>query len=140
MYKRQAQASDPTKDFDPPKDFDPIKDLDPIEAAVPAEAASPAPAPAKAASADATATTATTAATSATSASGAPPTNAAPPAGRVIHGRVLGPEAIPVPGAAVTLIDTAGRQLDRTLSDGDGRYSVRVPERGSFVAVSYTHL
>ncbi|MEV0277371.1 MFS transporter [Streptomyces sp. NPDC050610] len=61
--------------------------------------------------------------------------DAAPPAGRVIHGKVLGPDAAPVPGAAVTLIDTAGRQLGRTLSDSGGRYSVRAPEAGSFVVI-----
>ncbi|MFE7114049.1 MFS transporter [Streptomyces sp. NPDC057654] len=87
---------------------------DPIEAAVPAEAVGDDADPAHPAETAA---------------------EAAPPAGRVIHGRVLGPDAAPVPGAAVTLIDTAGRQLGRTLSDGGGRYSVAAPEAGSFVVI-----
>ncbi|MEV0265145.1 MFS transporter [Streptomyces sp. NPDC050617] len=96
---------------------------DPIEAAVPAEAVG-----------DAT-TVANTATIADAPASPDSAAEAAPPAGRVIHGRVLGPDAAPVPGAAVTLIDTAGRQLGRTLSDGGGRYSVPAPEAGSFVVI-----
>ncbi|MFI0814406.1 MFS transporter [Streptomyces sp. NPDC021098] len=55
--------------------------------------------------------------------------------GSVIRGRVLGADGTPLADAAVTLIDTGGRQLGRTVSGRDGRYSVTAPGSGSVVLI-----
>ncbi|MGO4425623.1 collagen binding domain-containing protein [Streptomyces sp. MCAF7] len=48
---------------------------------------------------------------------------------------MLGSGDVPLPGAAVTLIDNTGRQLGRTVSGPDGRYSLAAPDAGSFVLI-----
>ncbi|MET8181608.1 MFS transporter [Streptomyces sp. NPDC005336] len=68
----------------------------------------------------------------------APATAAEPGAvatGSVIHGRVLGPGDSPLADAAVTLIDTGGHQLGRTVTGHDGRYRVTSPATGSLVLI-----
>lgn len=55
--------------------------------------------------------------------------------GSVIHGLVLGSDGSPLADAAVTLIDTGGRQLGRTVSGRDGRYTVAAPGSGSVVLI-----
>ncbi|OMI40291.1 putative membrane transport protein [Streptomyces sparsogenes DSM 40356] len=60
---------------------------------------------------------------------------AAPLIGGGVQGRVLGHGDAPLPDAAVTLIDNTGRQLGRTISGPDGRYSLAVPGAGSFVLI-----
>ncbi|MDX3225544.1 MFS transporter [Streptomyces sp. ME19-01-6] len=60
----------------------------------------------------------------------------APLAGGGVQGRVLGPGDAPLAGAAVTLIDNTGRQLGRTVSGPDGRYSLAAPDAGSFVLIA----
>ncbi|MFI0775133.1 MFS transporter [Streptomyces sp. NPDC021212] len=56
-------------------------------------------------------------------------------AGSVIHGRVLASDGTPLADAAVTLIDTGGRQLGRTVSGRDGGYTVAAPGSGSVVLI-----
>nr|WP_245245277.1 MFS transporter [Streptomyces palmae] len=72
---------------------------------------------------------------------GAPETTGADPvpeavslSGSVVHGRVLGPGG-GLSGAAVTLIDPAGRQLGRAICACDGYYTLHAPEPGSFVII-----
>ncbi|MGR3934770.1 MFS transporter [Streptomyces sp. BRA346] len=55
--------------------------------------------------------------------------------GSVIHGRVLGSDGAPLADAAVTLIDTGGRQLGRTVSGRDGGYTVAAPGGASVVLI-----
>ncbi|BBJ40983.1 hypothetical protein SSPO_037010 [Streptomyces antimycoticus] len=55
--------------------------------------------------------------------------------GGVIHGRVLGPGGGPLADAAITLIDTGGRQLGRTVTGRDGRYRVPAPDTASVVLI-----
>ncbi|EFL23263.1 membrane transporter [Streptomyces himastatinicus ATCC 53653] len=55
--------------------------------------------------------------------------------GSVIHGRVLGSDGAPLADAAVTLIDTGGRQLGRTVSGRDGEYTVAAPGTASVVLI-----
>ncbi|MGW5698133.1 MFS transporter, partial [Streptomyces asiaticus] len=55
--------------------------------------------------------------------------------GGVIHGRVLGPGDTPLADAAVTLIDTGGRQLGRTVTGRDGRYHLPAPDTASVVLI-----
>ncbi|MEU1801369.1 MFS transporter [Streptomyces sp. NPDC019937] len=55
--------------------------------------------------------------------------------GSVIHGRVLGADGTPLADAAVTLIDTGGRQLGRTVSGSDGGYTVTAPGSASVVLI-----
>ncbi|MCG0284605.1 MFS transporter [Streptomyces sp. PSAA01] len=55
--------------------------------------------------------------------------------GGVIHGRVLGPGGTPLADAAITLIDTGGRQLGRTVTGRDGRYRVPAPDTASVVLI-----
>ncbi|RNG28924.1 MFS transporter [Streptomyces botrytidirepellens] len=55
--------------------------------------------------------------------------------GSVIHGRVLGSDGAPLADAAVTLIDTGGRQLGRTVSGRDGTYTVAAPDTASVVLI-----
>ncbi|MET9080766.1 carboxypeptidase-like regulatory domain-containing protein [Streptomyces sp. NPDC004237] len=59
-----------------------------------------------------------------------------PAAGVPVYGRVLAAfGGVPVPGAVVTVIDPAGRQLGHALADSAGRYTVHVPAAGSYVLV-----
>lgn len=55
--------------------------------------------------------------------------------GSVIHGRVLGPGDTPLADAAITLIDTGGRQLGRTVTGRDGRYQLPAPGTASVVLI-----
>lgn len=45
-------------------------------------------------------------------------------AGPAAHGRVLTSEGWPIPGATVTAVSIDGRQLDRALAAGDGRFEL----------------
>jgi MFS family permease len=53
-----------------------------------------------------------------------------------IAGHVRDGAHAPVPGAAVTLISPAGRQLGRSLAQGDGSYAVAAPGAGSYVLIA----
>ncbi|MEV0219345.1 MFS transporter [Streptomyces sp. NPDC050704] len=53
-----------------------------------------------------------------------------------VHGFVRGAESAPVPRAAVTLISLAGRQLGRSVAQGDGAYAVDAPGTGSYVLIA----
>ncbi|MCO8307281.1 MFS transporter [Streptomyces sp. RKCA744] len=68
---------------------------------------------------------------------GAPgvPADASALTGSVIHGRVLGVGGAPLADAAITLIDTSGRQLGRTVTGRDGRYRVPAPDATSIVLI-----
>ncbi|WP_413807196.1 MFS transporter [Streptomyces sp. OE57] len=55
--------------------------------------------------------------------------------GSVIHGRVLGPGDTPLADAAITLIDTGGRQLGRAVTGRDGRYRLPAPDAASVVLI-----
>ncbi|MFF8904731.1 MFS transporter [Streptomyces olivaceoviridis] len=52
-----------------------------------------------------------------------------------IGGQVRDGAGVPVPGTAITVLDTTGHQLARTTSRGDGWYAVDIPERGSLVLI-----
>jgi RND superfamily putative drug exporter len=51
----------------------------------------------------------------------------------VVHGFVRTAEGEPVEGAAVTLLTSGGRQLDRVVSLADGAYIVSVPAPGTYL-------
>ncbi|WP_308295731.1 MFS transporter [Streptomyces odontomachi] len=53
-----------------------------------------------------------------------------------IDGRVHTADGTPVPGAAVTLISPTGRQLGRSVAEGDGAYTVSAPASGSYVLIA----
>ncbi|MET9910404.1 MFS transporter [Streptomyces sp. NPDC006476] len=53
-----------------------------------------------------------------------------------VRGFVRGAESAPVPQAAVTLISLAGRQLGRSVTQGDGSYAVDAPSVGSYVLIA----
>ncbi|MCQ9135304.1 MFS transporter [Streptomyces hilarionis] len=59
-----------------------------------------------------------------------------PSAGIPVHGFVRGAESAPVPQAAVTLISLAGRQLGRSVAQGDGSYALDAPGTGSYVLIA----
>ncbi|WP_329456710.1 MFS transporter [Streptomyces sp. NBC_01497] len=63
---------------------------------------------------------------------GAPPL----PEGTPVHGLVRSAEGAAVPGAAVTLISLAGRQLGRSVARPDGVYAVDAPGAGSYVLIA----
>ncbi|GHA03417.1 MULTISPECIES: MFS transporter [Streptomyces] len=52
-----------------------------------------------------------------------------------IGGQVRDGAGVPVPGTAITVLDTTGHQLARTTSREDGWYAVDIPERGSLVLI-----
>ncbi|GGY67734.1 hypothetical protein GCM10010300_08410 [Streptomyces olivaceoviridis] len=52
-----------------------------------------------------------------------------------IGGRVRDGAGVPVPGTAITVLDSTGHQLARTTSREDGWYAVDIPERGSLVLI-----
>ncbi|MDT7741897.1 MAG: hypothetical protein QOE59_975 [Actinomycetota bacterium] len=58
-----------------------------------------------------------------------------PASGRLLRGRVLGPDATPTP-AVLTLVDRSGRQAGRTLSDDDGRFRLEPPSPGDFLVIA----
>ncbi|MET8687674.1 MFS transporter [Streptomyces sp. NPDC004732] len=53
-----------------------------------------------------------------------------------VRGFVRGAESAPVPQAAVTLISLGGRQLGRSVAQGDGSYAVDAPGAGSYVLIA----
>ncbi|MEX1658870.1 carboxypeptidase-like regulatory domain-containing protein [Streptomyces pseudovenezuelae] len=53
--------------------------------------------------------------------------------GPSIEGQVRGREGTGVAGATLTLISLTGRQLGRTVTQSDGRYSMPTPGSGSYV-------
>ncbi len=59
----------------------------------------------------------------------------------MIFGQVTQAGGVPVPGAALTLADLSGRQLDREGADDDGRYQLIPPSGGTFLVIcaSATH-
>ncbi|GAA2511153.1 MFS transporter [Streptomyces gobitricini] len=75
---------------------------------------------------------------------GAPTTAVPPPrtasprprAGVPVRGAVQHHDGTRVPCAAVTLIDTHGRQVGRAASGDDGRYALSVPGAGSYVLIA----
>ncbi|MBC9714028.1 MFS transporter [Streptomyces sp. TRM66268-LWL] len=70
------------------------------------------------------------------SAPAATATEAKAPDGTPVRGTVRTADQAPVPRAAVTLISLAGRQLGRTIAQGDGAYSVDAPGPGSYVLIA----
>ncbi|MFE0728755.1 MFS transporter [Streptomyces antibioticus] len=56
--------------------------------------------------------------------------------GRLVRGRVLAAEQVPVGGAAVTLLSPGGRQVARTNTGEDGAYAVPVPGEGAYVLIA----
>ncbi|WUA94375.1 carboxypeptidase-like regulatory domain-containing protein [Streptomyces pseudovenezuelae] len=50
-----------------------------------------------------------------------------------MEGQVRGREGTGVDGATLTLISLTGRQLGRTVTQSDGRYSMPTPGSGSYV-------
>ncbi|MFF3754142.1 MFS transporter [Streptomyces sp. NPDC002018] len=60
----------------------------------------------------------------------------APLYGTAVRGVVRGTENAAVPGAAVTLISLAGRQLARSVSQPDGGYVLDAPGSGSYVLIA----
>nr|WP_256257098.1 MFS transporter [Streptomyces sp. MUSC 14] len=90
----------------------------------------PAEAPASSASAETGVRTAPQAALPAVGASRAGASRVA-----VVRGQVRDGAGVPVPRAAITLLDTSGHQLARALSREDGSYAVDTSERGSLVLI-----
>ncbi|MEW2548855.1 MFS transporter [Streptomyces sp. NPDC047002] len=74
----------------------------------------------------------TAAAAGAFTGAGVPPL----PDGTPVHGLVRSAEGAAVPGAAVTLISLAGRQLGRSVARPDGVYAVDAPGPGSYVLIA----
>ncbi|HVV23375.1 MAG TPA: MFS transporter [Pseudonocardiaceae bacterium] len=53
-----------------------------------------------------------------------------------VHGRVRRADGSGIAGAALTLIDTGGRQIGRNSSGVDGEFRLPVPEPGSYVLIA----
>jgi uncharacterized protein YfaS (alpha-2-macroglobulin family) len=62
---------------------------------------------------------------------------AATPPG-LITGRVRLPDGAPLPGARLTIIDSAGRQAATARADAEGHYTASVPEPGTYLLIG-TH-
>ena len=56
--------------------------------------------------------------------------------GGAVHGRVRRADGTGIPGAALTLIDSAGRQIGRDVSGSDGEYQLPAPDTGSYVLIA----
>jgi EmrB/QacA subfamily drug resistance transporter len=56
--------------------------------------------------------------------------------GARVRGHVRGGEGIPLPGAALTLIDLGGRQVDRATTRGDGSYALTAPAAGPYMLIT----
>jgi len=56
--------------------------------------------------------------------------------GGAVHGRVRRSDGTGITGAALTLIDSAGRQIGRNVSGSDGEYHLPAPEPGSYVLIA----
>ncbi|MEU9920766.1 MFS transporter [Streptomyces griseoluteus] len=80
--------------------------------------------------------TATTAATTPQVTAVAMAGETTPAGGTPVRGFVRGAESAPVPGAAVTLISLAGRQLGRAVAQADGSYALAAPGTGSYVLIA----
>lgn len=53
-----------------------------------------------------------------------------------VHGRVRRSDGSGIAGAALTLIDSGGRQIGRNVSGSDGGFDLPVPEPGSYVLIA----
>ncbi|MDB4886510.1 MAG: hypothetical protein JWN79_1948 [Gemmatimonadetes bacterium] len=51
---------------------------------------------------------------------------------QAVRGRVVTPDSVAVPGAIVTLLDSAGTPLARALADDAGRFAMRLPAAGRY--------
>jgi hypothetical protein len=56
--------------------------------------------------------------------------------GGAVHGRVRRADGTGIAGAALTLIDSAGRQIGRDVSGSDGEYQLPAPDMGSYVLIA----
>ncbi len=56
--------------------------------------------------------------------------------GARVRGRVRGGEGAPVSGAALTLIDLGGRQVDRATTGVDGSYGLTAPGAGPYMLIT----
>lgn len=56
--------------------------------------------------------------------------------GVAVHGTITGSAATPLPGAALTLIDGAGRQVAHTVSGEGGRYRLPLSTAGAYVLIT----
>ncbi len=55
--------------------------------------------------------------------------------GWAVRGRVRRPDGTPEPGAALTLTDVGGVQLDRVRADGDGQFRLAPPTGGTYLLI-----
>ena len=60
----------------------------------------------------------------------------APVTGSAIHGVVTGPSGRPLAGAALTLADSSGHQVTRTLTAADGSYRLTAPPNDSYLLIT----
>ncbi|MFE2069928.1 MFS transporter [Streptomyces sp. NPDC059467] len=67
---------------------------------------------------------------------GATPAPPRPGAGIPVCGTVQHPDGTVVPRAALTLIDSVGRQIGRGASGDDGRYALATPGSGAYVLIA----
>lgn len=58
------------------------------------------------------------------------------PGGRTIEGRVRDGDRRPVAGATITLVDAAGRQVDRTGTGHGGEYRLAAPADGAYILIT----
>src|SRR4051812_2568486 len=56
--------------------------------------------------------------------------------GTRVRGRVRGGDGVPVLGAALTLIDLGGRQVDRAITQLDGAYALTAPVAGPYMLIT----
>ena len=56
--------------------------------------------------------------------------------GTPVRGRVRGGDGVPVSGAALTLIDLGGRQVDRAITRADGAYALTAPVAGPYMLIT----
>lgn len=63
-------------------------------------------------------------------------TRVAPALGPIVYGRVQDAGGSGVPDATLTLISTAGRQLGRAATEGDGYYELAAPVAGTYVLIA----
>ena len=63
-------------------------------------------------------------------------TDAASPAGPPVYGHVHEAGGVPLTGATVTLIDTAGRQAGRASTGPDGSFRISAPGEGTYTLIA----
>ncbi|GHF12727.1 MFS transporter [Amycolatopsis deserti] len=63
-------------------------------------------------------------------------TEAAPVTGSAVHGAVTGPSGRPLAGAALTLTDSSGQQVARTLTAADGTYRLPAPPNAIYLLIA----